>query len=52
MTRDRKAEMQGGVLSKENDKYVVKFKQTLIYETIITVYNLWDKKITQDQFTG
>lgn len=26
---DRKAEMQGGILSKENDKYVVKSKQTL-----------------------
>lgn len=37
MIPDRKAEIQGRILNKENEKYVVKSKQTLAYETIITV---------------
>lgn len=44
MMPDRKVEMQEGILSKENDKYVIKSKQTLIYEAIVTVCNLWDYK--------
>lgn len=37
MIPDRKAEIGGGILNKENDKYDVKSKQTLTYKTIITV---------------
>lgn len=42
MIPGRNAEMQGEILSKENDKYVVKSKPTLTYDTIITMCNLWD----------
>lgn len=45
---DRKAEMQRGILTKENDKYVAKPKQT----QILWNYNIWVicgiGKITED----
>lgn len=42
MIPGRNAEMQGEILSRENDKYVVKSKPTWNYDIIITMCSLWN----------